>query len=186
MEPSVNYADHANLNERISSWNLNLPAHPETPFETDEIAFFIADTLRSAGIETFHHSPRDSRVIGVIHGAIDGPWISLTAHADPLDFLDPSTAPFIRWRGDTPVERTAHSIDLLAVATHLARTRDFAGTVVVVFRLKDDDIRHPGIQDANDPLGRMPIACSFGIPGPEQTPGTAYWIETVRSFLGSP
>ena len=184
MEHNAHLSDFADLHERVSAWNLNLPAHPETPFETDEIAFFIADTLRSAGIETYHNR-RSSSVIGVIHGTQDGPWINLVVRTDPRDFLDPDTVPHLLRRQDKTLERTDHSTALLSVATYLARTRDFAGTVVVLFQSENEDINHPDIHGDNEVLKRFPIEFIFGIPSPVPPHAATYWIQTVRRILGT-
>ncbi|TPQ52669.1 amidohydrolase, partial [Prosthecomicrobium hirschii] len=75
-------------------------------------------------------------VVGVIHGRAPGRTIALRADMDALPILETSGKD---WASEVPGRMHAcghdgHTAMLLAAARHLAETRNFAGTVVLVFQ----------------------------------------------------
>jgi len=114
----------------------DIHAHPELGFEETRTAQLVADKLAAWGIEV-HRGIAKTGVVGVIRGRRDGARaIGLRADMDclPLEEL-----------GDVPHKsrhpgrmhacgHDGHTTMLLGAARYLAQTRNFAGTVNVIFQ----------------------------------------------------
>ena len=114
----------------------DIHAHPELGFEETRTAQLVADKLAAWGIEV-HRGIAKTGVVGIIRGRRDGARaIGLRADMDclPLEEL-----------GDVPHKsrhpgrmhacgHDGHTTMLLGAARYLAQTRNFAGTVNVIFQ----------------------------------------------------
>ena len=71
----------------MKTWRHHLHAHPETAFEETATSAFVADKLRSFGLEV-HTGLAITGVVGVLHGAGNGNAIGLRADLDALHVLE--------------------------------------------------------------------------------------------------
>jgi hippurate hydrolase len=114
----------------------DIHAHPELAFEESRTASIVADRLAGWGIEV-HRGLAKTGVVGVIEGRkAGGRRIALRADMDCLpmheanDFAHKSThAGRMHACG-----HDGHTTMLLGAARYLAETRNFAGTVYLVFQ----------------------------------------------------
>lgn len=114
----------------------DLHAHPEIGFNEKRTAGVIAALLAERGIEV-HTGVGGTGVVGIIKGALgDGPSIGLRADMDALPIEEASDFP---WRSTVPgcfhgCGHDGHMTMLMAAAWLLARDRNFAGCVVLIFQ----------------------------------------------------
>ena len=119
------------------AWRRELHANPELDYAVERTAKFVADRLHAFGCDEVKMFVGRSGVVGVIKGRRgEGRAIGLRADMDALPIEEATNLPY---RSKSPGKMHAcghdgHSAMLLGAARHLARTRDFAGTAVVVFQ----------------------------------------------------
>ncbi|WP_422371667.1 M20 aminoacylase family protein [Hoeflea sp.] len=126
------------MKDEIAEWRRTLHADPELLFDVHNTAAFVADKLKSFGCDEVVTGIGRTGVVGIIHGrpGSNGPAIGLRADMDALPINEITGAP---WASRTPGKMHAcghdgHTAMLLGAARHLADTRNFSGTVAVIFQ----------------------------------------------------
>ena len=124
------------LETEMTAWRRHLHANPELGFEEFETAWFVADKLRSWGIETTEGVGRTG-VVGTLRGRL-GPGRRLGIRAD-MDALPMTEARPLPHASRIPGRmhgcgHDGHTAMLLGAASALARSPDFAGTVHFIFQ----------------------------------------------------
>ena len=121
----------------IAEWRRHIHAHPELMYDVHETARFVADKLRSFGVDEVVEGVGRTGVVGVIHGSHgNGRTVGLRADMDALPITEATGAAYA---SRTPGKMHAcghdgHTAMLLGAARHLAETRNFAGSVAVIFQ----------------------------------------------------
>ena len=118
----------------------DIHAHPELGFEEHRTSGLVAQRLRDWGIET-HAGIAGTGVVGVVRGKRDATGrrlrtIGLRADLDALPLQEENKFAH-RSVHDGRMHacgHDGHTTMLLAAAWHLAQTRDFAGTVHLIFQ----------------------------------------------------
>jgi hippurate hydrolase len=131
----------AERHDELTQWRRHLHAHPEIGFEEVETARFVAERLRETGIPV-HAGLAKTGLVGVIEGRPGSRRIGLRADMDALPMMEEGTPP---WRSTIPGRfhgcgHDGHTVMLLAAAQHLARTRDFEGTVFAIFQPAEEGL----------------------------------------------
>jgi len=128
----------AELQSEISAWRQDIHEHPEILFETHRTSALVADKLKEFGCDEVVTGIGRTGVVGVIKGKTDsaGKVIGLRADMDALPILE---ATGVGYASKTPGAMHAcghdgHTAMLLGAAKYLAETRNFDGTVVVIFQ----------------------------------------------------
>jgi hippurate hydrolase len=113
----------------------DIHAHPELCFEEVRTAELIASQLQALGIEV-HRGLAKTGVVGVIHGRPGPRAIGLRADMDALPMTEHNTfAHASRHAGRMHAcGHDGHVAMLMGAAQHLSRSRDFDGTVYLVFQ----------------------------------------------------
>lgn len=134
--PTVNR--FADLHEEITAWRRDLHQHPEILFDTIRTSGVVAKKLRDFGCDEVVEGIGRTGVVGVIQGRSKGSGkvIGLRADMDALPIHETTGA---EHASKTPGAMHAcghdgHTAMLLGAATYLAETRNFDGTVVVIFQ----------------------------------------------------
>ena len=132
--PILNRA--AELQHEVTEWRRHLHANPEILYDVDETAAFVAEKLREFGVDEIVTGIGRTGVVGVIRGQGAGRAIGLRADMDALPIQEIGDK---AWASKTPGKMHAcghdgHTAMLLGAAKHLAETRNFRGSVVVVFQ----------------------------------------------------
>jgi hippurate hydrolase len=128
--------------ERIRRWHAeytglrrDLHAHPELGFEEERTARIVCEQLRRLGIE--HHAGIGrTGVVAVIRGRDGDGTVGLRADMDALPMQEENEFPH-RSRYDGRMHgcgHDGHTTMLLAAARYLAETRNFTGTVNLIFQ----------------------------------------------------
>jgi hippurate hydrolase len=114
----------------------DIHAHPELAFEEQRTSQLVADKLAEWGIEV-HRGLAKTGVVGVIKGKkVSDRAIGLRADMDCLPMHETAAVPH---RSTAPGRMHAcghdgHTTMLLGAARYLAQTRNFAGTVNLIFQ----------------------------------------------------
>ncbi|GAA2878956.1 hippurate hydrolase [Aminobacter niigataensis] len=123
--------------EEAGQWRRHLHQHPELLFDLPATSAFVADKLRSFGCDEVVTGIATSGVVAVVKGkAGAGRTIGLRADMDALPIAEQTN---LAHASKTPGKMHAcghdgHTAMLLGAARHLASTRDFAGTAVLIFQ----------------------------------------------------
>ncbi|MBA4784555.1 M20 aminoacylase family protein [Pseudorhizobium marinum] len=133
--PVLNRA--AEMQEEVAGWRRHLHEHPEILYDVHETAKFVADKLTSFGCDIVETGIGRTGVVAIIKGRQgDGPTVGFRADMDALPILETSGK---EWASKTPGKahscgHDGHTAMLLGAAQYLAETRNFKGSVAVIFQ----------------------------------------------------
>ncbi len=118
------------------AWRRHLHANPELDFDTVKTAAFVAEKLKSFGVDDVVTGLGRTGVVGIIKGSSDGPTIGLRADMDALPITEVRDLDYKSHNAGVmhACGHDGHTTMLLGAARHLAETRNFAGSVAVVFQ----------------------------------------------------
>jgi len=126
------------MSEEVSKWRRHLHEHPEILYDVHKTAAFVAEKLRTFGCDEVATGIGRTGVVGFIHGRAGpgGPTVGLRADMDALPITETTGA---TWASKTPGKMHAcghdgHTAMLLGAARHLTATRNFSGSVAVIFQ----------------------------------------------------
>ncbi|MFG1237900.1 M20 aminoacylase family protein [Xanthobacter autotrophicus DSM 597] len=122
--------------EEIAAWRQDFHRHPELMYDLDRTSASVAEKLRAFGCDEVITGIGRTGVVGIVRGKGDGPLIGLRADMDALPILEKTGAAYA---SETPGKMHAcghdgHTAMLLGAAQHLAETRAFSGTAVLIFQ----------------------------------------------------
>ncbi|MEM9147720.1 MAG: M20 aminoacylase family protein [Pseudomonadota bacterium] len=122
----------------ITEWRRDLHAHPELGFEVHRTAGVVAEKLRAFGCDEVVTGIGRTGVVGVIKGRAtsSGKVVGMRADMDALPIIEARDIPHKSTiHGQMHAcGHDGHTAMLLGAAQHLAETRNFDGTVVVIFQ----------------------------------------------------
>jgi hippurate hydrolase len=133
--PILNRASE--MHDEITAWRRELHQMPEILFDTVRTAAFVEKKLREFGVDEVVTGMGRTGVVGLIRGANGpGPAIGLRADMDALPLSETSGK---QWASKTAGKMHAcghdgHTAMLLGAAKYLAETRNFAGSIAVIFQ----------------------------------------------------
>ncbi len=136
----------ADFHADMTEWRRDLHRHPELGLEETRTSGIVQERLRSFGVDEVHAGLAGTGVVGVIHGSQPASpgarsAIGLRADMDALPIHEETNA---EWASQTPGVMHAcghdgHTAMLLGAARYLAETRNFAGTVYVIFQPAEEN-----------------------------------------------
>jgi hippurate hydrolase len=156
----------ADFHDEMTAWRQDFHQHPETAFEEVRTAGIVAEKLREFGVDEVVTGIAKTGVVGVIRGnAPGGGTIGLRADMDALPILEESGVPYASL---TPGKMHAcghdgHTAMLLGAAKYLAETRNFAGTVYVIFQPAEENQAGAEVMIKDGLFERFPAERVFGI-----------------------
>ncbi|KQT53922.1 MULTISPECIES: M20 aminoacylase family protein [unclassified Aureimonas] len=119
-------------------WRHHLHERPELLYEVEETAAFVAERLRSFGCDTVETEIGRTGVVATIRGrrGTSERRIALRADMDALPIKEETGLPYASQRPGAmhACGHDGHTAMLLGAARTLAETRDFDGTVILVFQ----------------------------------------------------
>jgi hippurate hydrolase len=128
----------AELLPEITEWRRDLHRHPELQFDTHRTSALVADKLRDFGCDEVATGIGRTGVVGVIRGKATGSGrvVGLRADMDALPIIEATGLDYAsETRGAMHAcGHDGHTAMLLGAAKYLAETRNFDGTVVVLFQ----------------------------------------------------
>ncbi|WP_298257203.1 M20 aminoacylase family protein [uncultured Litoreibacter sp.] len=122
----------------ITEWRRDLHENPEILFETHRTSAVVAEKLKAFGCDEVVEGIGRTGVVGVIKGKSNGSGKTIGLRAD-MDALPILEATGLEYASKTPGAMHAcghdgHTAMLLGAAKYLSETRNFDGTVVVIFQ----------------------------------------------------
>ena len=128
----------AEMHDEITAWRRDIHEHPEILFETHRTSALVADKLREFGCDEVVTGIGRTGVVGLIKGKANGSGKVIGLRAD-MDALPMDEATGLDYASKTPGAMHAcghdgHTAMLLGAARYLAETRNFDGTVAVIFQ----------------------------------------------------
>ena len=131
----------AEFAEDMKVWRRHLHQNPELGFDCHETAAFVVARLQEFGITEIHCGIAQSGVVALIHGRTPGPVIGLRADMDALPIEEETGA---NYASLVPGKMHAcghdgHTTMLLGAARYLAETRNFSGTVALIFQPAEEN-----------------------------------------------
>jgi hippurate hydrolase len=125
------------MQAEIAKWRHHLHMHPEIGYEVHQTAAFVAEKLRSFGCDEVVTGIGRTGVVGIIRGSRgNGPTIGLRADMDALPLTEITGRDYAsRHAGRMHAcGHDGHTAMLLGAARYLAETRNFGGSVAVIFQ----------------------------------------------------
>ncbi|MEP9387762.1 M20 aminoacylase family protein [Mesorhizobium sp. KR9-304] len=133
--PILNRA--AEMQDEVTGWRRHIHRTPELGFDLHQTADFVAARLREFGCDEVVTGIARTGIVGIIKGRLGpGPTVGLRADMDALPISETSGRPYA---STIPGKMHAcghdgHTAMLLGAAKYLAETRNFAGSVAVIFQ----------------------------------------------------
>ncbi|WP_370274117.1 M20 aminoacylase family protein [Pseudooceanicola nitratireducens] len=131
----------AGFADEMQGWRRHLHQHPELGFDCHQTAAFVAERLREFGVDEIHEGIARTGLVALIHGRGKGGVIGLRADMDALPIEEATGAD----HASTVVGKMhacghdGHTTMLLGAAKDLAETRNFTGTVALIFQPAEED-----------------------------------------------
>ena len=171
----------AELHAEITAWRRDLHENPELGFELPRTSAFVAERLKEFGCDEVVTGVGSSGVVGLIRGRSDtkGRVIGLRADMDALPILE---ATGLEYASKTPGKMHAcghdgHTAMVLGAAKYLAETRNFDGTVAVVFQPAEEGGGGAKVMMDDGLLDRFGITEIYGM---HNVPGMAEGTFAIR------
>jgi len=161
------YRRLSGLHAELTAFRRDLHAHPELGFEEQRTAARVAEALRVCGVDEVHTGIGKTGVVGVIRGrgTGSGRTIGLRAEMDALPMTEDNE---FAWRSSHKgvmhgCGHDGHVTMLIGAARHLAETREFDGTAVLVFQPGEEG--HGGAKAMIDDglFDRFPVDAVYGM-----------------------
>ena len=128
----------AELHDDIIAWRRDIHEHPEILYDTHRTSALVAEKLQSFGCDDVVTGIGRTGVVAVIKGKSDtsGKVIGLRADMDALPIHEETGLDYASKTPDAmhACGHDGHTAMLLGAAQYLAETRNFDGTVVVIFQ----------------------------------------------------
>ena len=128
----------AELHDEITEWRKEIHENPELDYAVHETAANVASKLEAFGCDEVVTGIGRTGVVGIIHGKTQksGYCVGLRADMDALPITEAVDRPY---KSKNPGKMHAcghdgHTAMLLGAAKYLAETRNFDGSVAVIFQ----------------------------------------------------
>mgnify|MGYP000149153342 CR=1 FL=1 len=128
----------AETHAQITEWRRHLHTIPELQFDLHQTSAFVADRLREIGVDEITTGVAQTGIVATIKGRSDtkGRVIGLRADMDALPIEEATGLDFASTHPGKmhACGHDGHTAILLGAAQYLAETRNFDGTVVLLFQ----------------------------------------------------
>jgi hippurate hydrolase len=156
----------AEFHPEMTEWRRDFHMHPEIGFEEVRTSAVVAGKLRDFGCDEVHTGIAKTGVVGVIRGnGTSSRAIGFRADIDALPIEEQTGKP---WASTTPGKMHAcghdgHTTMLLGAAKYLAETRNFAGTIYLVFQPAEENLAGGEVMVKEGLFERFPMDRIFGM-----------------------
>jgi len=152
------------MRTEMTLWRRDIHAHPEIAFEENRTSDIVADKLKSWGIEV-HRGLAKTGVVGKLKSGNSLRAIGLRADMDALPVHEANE---FAHRSQYPGKMHAcghdgHTAMLLGAARHLARTKNFNGTVYFIFQPAEETEGGGRAMVEEGLFDRFPVEAVFGM-----------------------
>ncbi len=154
----------AAFHDDMTAWRHDLHAHPETAFEEERTASFVAEKLAAFGLEV-HRGLAGTGVVGTLRAGSGSRAIALRADIDALHIQELNDFAH-RSRHDGRMHacgHDGHTAMLLGAARYLAETRHFDGTVHFVFQPAEENEGGGRVMVEEGLFDQFPVEAVYGM-----------------------
>jgi hippurate hydrolase len=165
---------HADMTE----WRQDLHRHPELGLQEFRTSQVVRDRLAAFGVDEVVTGLATTGVVGVIHGSQPGGAIGLRADMDALPIMEATGLPYASVHPGVmhACGHDGHTTMLLGAARYLAESRNFAGTVYVIFQPAEENAGGGEIMVREGLFERFPMRRVFGMHNwPSHPAGAFLW-----------
>jgi len=154
----------AALDTEMRGWRHRLHAHPETAFEETLTSAFVADTLRSFGLDV-HTGLAGTGVVGVLRNGHASAAVGLRADLDALHINETSGVPHASM---VPGKMHAcghdgHTTMLLAAAKAMTQRKRFDGTAYFIFQPAEENEGGGRVMVEQGLFDKFPMQAVYGM-----------------------
>jgi len=154
----------AALDAEMRGWRHRLHAHPETAFEETATSAFVAETLRSFGLDV-HTGLAGTGVVGVLRNGGASTAVGLRADLDALHIQEASDVPHA---SKVPGKMHAcghdgHTTMLLAAAKAMMQRKRFDGTTYFIFQPAEENEGGGRVMVEQGLFDRFPMQAVYGM-----------------------
>ncbi len=163
----------------MTAWRRDLHSHPELALQETRTSQVIQDKLRDFGVDEVVAGIARTGVVGVIRGRETATAaIGLRADIDALPIVEETGLAYASTNPGVmhACGHDGHTTMLLGAARYLAETRNFAGTVYVIFQPAEEQGGGGEIMVREGLFERFPMDRVFGLHNwPSEPAGTFNW-----------
>ena len=130
------------MQAEIAGWRRHLHQYPEIGYEVHETAAFVALKLKEFGVDEVVTGIGRTGVVGLIYGSKGvGPTIGLRSDMDALPMSEETGLEYASVNEGKmhACGHDGHMAMLLGAAKYLSETRNFKGSVAVIFQPAEED-----------------------------------------------
>ncbi len=157
----------------MTAWRHHLHAHPELGYEEHGTQAFVAGKLKEFGVDEVVTGMAGTGVVGVIRGKRPGNRsIGLRADMDALPITELTGKPYASTNPGRmhACGHDGHTTMLLGAARHLSQSRDFAGSVVLIFQPAEEGGAGARKMIEDGLFERFPVEVVYGMHNWPQMP----------------
>jgi hippurate hydrolase len=169
----------AEFHREMTEWRHDLHAHPELALQETRTSHVVQAKLREFGVDEIITGMARTGVIGLIRGRGNSQRaIGLRADMDALPILEETGMPYASQNSGVmhACGHDGHTTMLLGAAKYLAETRNFDGTVYVIFQPAEENLGGGEIMVKEGLFERCPMEMVFGMHNwPQMPAGTFAW-----------
>ncbi len=157
----------AALHEEAAGWRQDFHRHPELNFDLPRTSAIVADRLREFGCDEVVTGIGRTGVVGIIRGAKTGSGRVIGLRSD-MDALPIHETSGVAHASTVPGKMHAcghdgHMAMLLGAGKYLAETRNFDGTVALIFQPDEEGGHGARAMIAEDLMERFGIQEVYGM-----------------------
>ncbi len=150
--------------DEIRSWRRHIHQHPELAFHEHATADFVADKLTSFGIE-IHRGLAGTGVVGTIRTGTSNRAIGLRADMDALPITEANEFAHASHHNGVmhACGHDGHTAMLLGAARYLAETKNFNGTVHLIFQPAEEAAGGARVMIEDGLFEKFPVESVYGM-----------------------
>ena len=168
----------AALHPEMTAWRHHLHADPELSMQETRTAAMVRAKLAEFGVDEIISGMATHGVVGVIRAGASDRAIGLRADMDALPIHEESGLPHASRNPGVmhACGHDGHTSMLLGAAKYLTQTRNFDGTVYLIFQPAEEFEGGAHLMVKDGLFERCPMQKVFGLHNwPEMTAGTFLW-----------
>ena len=168
----------AELHHQMTAWRRDLHANPELSMRESRTSAMVRDKLAAFGVDEIITGMAVHGVVGVIRAGSSGRAIGLRADMDALPIHEETALPHASRNPGVmhACGHDGHTTMLLGAAKYLAETRNFDGTVYLVFQPAEEFEGGADKMVKDGLFDRCPMGKIYGLHNwPEAKAGTFLW-----------
>ena len=148
----------------MRGWRQDIHKHPELAYKEHRTAGRVAELLANFGVDEIVEGIGGTGLVGIIRNGT-GPSIGLRADMDALPITEDTGVPYTSINEGVmhACGHDGHTTMLLGAAKYLAETRNFSGTVVLVFQPAEEGYAGAKAMMEDGLFDRFPVDAIYGV-----------------------